>query len=110
VIAVLAFIAAQAAASPATEEEIVVIAGKMRSIGIDIRAPKRDGVVTLARCRITKPSGYAELDAIPCAVAEQCVAEKLASRKALRICVEQRSNERLDAVLTAWRAAAAPLP
>ncbi|WP_439568502.1 hypothetical protein [Sphingopyxis sp.] len=90
---------------PVTEEEILVVAGKMRSIEVDIKAPKRSGIVTLERCRVTKPSGYAELDAIPCGVAQQCVAEKLTSRKALTACVEQRSNDRLDAVLTAWRAA-----
>ncbi len=106
-IAAIVLATAQAAAlpPPTTEEEILVVAQKMRWIELDIKAPKRKGIVTIERCRVTKPSGYAELDAIPCSVAQECAAQKPATRKALAACTEERSNDRLDAVVAAWRVA-----
>lgn len=90
---------------PTTEDEIVVVAEKMRYIEVNMKLPKRGGFVVLERCRVSKPSGYAELDAIPCSVAQDCMADAPTTRKALTNCVETRSQGRLDAVVAAWRAA-----
>lgn len=97
----------QAAALPPAEpeQEIVVMARRLQMIEVDIKAPKKAGLVTLKSCRITKPSNIAELDAIPCGVAQECVASGLPTRKALQACVEQRSGERLDAIVAARRGA-----
>ena len=107
-IAIALLAAAQAGGLPApvTEEEIIVTARKMQWIEVDMKAPRRNGVLTIARCRVTKPSGHAELDAIPCGVAHECIADAPASRKLLARCVEDRSQGRLDAVAAAWRQAA----
>jgi hypothetical protein len=87
-----------------TEEEITVIARKMRFIQVDMKAPRRHGRLVLERCRISRPSGHAELDAIPCAAAQECIAEGPETRKQLGNCVESKSQGRLDAVVAAWRA------
>lgn len=89
---------------PASEQDIVVVARKLQLIEVDMKALKRGGFVMLDRCRVTKPSGHAELDAIPCGVAQECANDKLATRKALVACVEERSQRGLDAVIAAWRA------
>jgi hypothetical protein len=102
---VLALMAlAQLASSPA-EDEIAVIARKMRLIKGDIKAPRRDGRLVLERCRITRPSGDAELDVVPCAVTQSCFADAPADRKALQHCVEARSQVRLDEIVARRRAA-----
>ena len=85
------------------EDEIVVLARKMRLIEVDIKAPKRRGKLELQRCRVTRPSGYAELDAIPCEAAAACMLDAPATRKQLSQCVEEKSQVRLDAVVAAWR-------
>jgi hypothetical protein len=98
-------LAAQAATpAPASEEEIVVIAQKMRLIKVDMDVRKHDGALALRRCRVTRGSGRKELDEIPCSEARTCVAEGVASRKALIGCVEARSNIRVDAIIAGWRA------
>jgi hypothetical protein len=97
----------QAAAPPSVEpdQEILVMARRLQLIEVDIRAPRKAGLVTLKSCRITRPSNIAELDAIPCGVAQECVAAGLPTRKALQQCVEQRSGERIAALVAARRAA-----
>lgn len=95
---------------PPTEEEIVVIAQKMRFIEVDMQAVKRRGKLVLRRCRISRPSGFAEIDSVPCDVAQACMADAPASRKALALCVEQRSQTRLDQIVADWRAARALTP
>lgn len=87
------------------DQEVVVMARRLRMIEVDIKAPKKAGLVTIKSCRVTKPSNIAELDAIPCSVAQECVATGLPTRKALGQCVEQRSGERLAAIVAAKRAA-----
>ena len=89
--------------APPTAEEIVVIAGKMRFINVDIKAPKRKGKLVLERCRIKTGTGNAEIDAIPCAVATDCMAAAPTSRRVLEACVEERSNTRLDEIFDRWR-------
>jgi hypothetical protein len=98
-------LAAVLQASLAPAEDVVVLARRLRLIEVDIRAPRKDGRLVLARCRVTRPSGIAELDAVPCAAAQACVAEPIASRKALQACVEDRSGPMLDAIVAARRAA-----
>ena len=99
-----------AAALPApppvpVENEIVVIARKMRYIRVDIQAPMRNGRLALARCRVTRSSGYAELDAVPCDAARICMESAPATRRMLEQCVEARSQTQLDAIAARWRAA-----
>jgi hypothetical protein len=104
---VTVFLALQAAtpAPPPSEDEIVVIAQKMRLIEVDMKVGKREGKMELRRCHVTRPSGRAELDVIPCDVAQQCMVEGVASRKQLTACVEDKSNARVDAIVATWRAA-----
>ena len=90
---------------PPNDEEVVVLAQKMRLIEVDMKVGKRDGKMALRRCRVTRPSGRAELDVVPCEVAQQCMIEGAASKKQLVSCVEHKSNARMDAIVTAWRAA-----
>lgn len=103
-VAVLLALQAAPSAPPPSEDEIVVIAQKMRWIEVDIKASKRRGKLTLERCRVTRPAGRAELDAIPCAAAEACMLDNPTTRKQLSRCVEEKSQVRLDAVVAAWRA------
>ncbi|HEY1125560.1 MAG TPA: hypothetical protein VGE65_07995 [Sphingobium sp.] len=98
-------LASAAAPSTPAEDEIVVIARKMQMIRVDIKAPKRNGQLVLERCRISRSSGDAELDAVPCAVTQACMAEKPADRKVLRICVERQSKLRLEEIAAGRRAA-----
>ncbi len=98
------FVALQAAKPIPSEEEIVVLAQKMRLIEVDIKAPKRGGKLVLQRCRVTRPSGRAELDAVPCDTAQACMLDAPATRKQLSQCVEEKSQLRLDAIVAAWKA------
>ena len=86
------------------DAEIVVLARKLRQIQVDMKLGKQAGKMALRRCRLTRGSGEPELDAIPCDVAQQCIAEEAATRKQLETCVENRSNMRIDAILVARRA------
>jgi hypothetical protein len=86
-----------------SEDEIVLI-GQRRFIDVDISAPRRQGYMVLQHCRVIRPSGYPELDAIPCEVARKCVRDNPASRKLLMRCIENGSNRQVDAVVAAWRA------
>ena len=92
--------------APPAEEEIVVIARKMRQIEVDIKLGRKGGLVSLRACRITRGSGRAELDLVPCEMAQICLADGVTARKALVQCVETRSEARADAILAAWRASA----
>lgn len=99
--------ALQSAMEPASgdDPEIVVIARKMRQIEVDMKLGRHDGSLALLRCRVTRPSGEAELDAIPCEVAQQCMAQAPSNKKQLVGCVENMSNRRIDAIVAARRAA-----
>jgi hypothetical protein len=105
----LAILLLAAAPAPAIEadNEILVLARKMQMIEVDIKAPRRHGVLTIERCRVTKGSGDAELDAIPCDVARQCMASAAppTTRRALEACAEDQSQVRLDAIAAQRRAA-----
>lgn len=85
------------------EEDIVVVARKMRFIDVRIVAPRRKGQLVLRHCSLSRPSGYAVLDAIPCDAARECILEKPLNRKILLRCVEQRSNARVDAIIARGR-------
>lgn len=102
------FLALQANPLPAppTEPDIVVIGRKLGMILVDMKAAKRDCIVVLRGCRITRSSGEAELDAIPCNAAQECAAERMTTRKELLTCVEGRGNRRVHAILAARREAA----
>jgi len=101
----LALLAAATAQPVPAEDEIVVLARKMRFIEIDVKAPRRKGMVVMERCRVTKGSGNAELDAVPCDVARECMTAVPESRKALGVCIEANSQPRLDALVARWRSA-----
>jgi hypothetical protein len=105
ILAMLLMLQTASPAPPPSEDEIVVIAQKLRLIEVDLKVGKRQGKMTLRSCRISRPSGRAEADAVPCDVAQQCMADGAASRKQLIACVEERSQVRLDALVAAWRAA-----
>ena len=106
----MALLAMAAVAAPVpAADEIVVIARKMRFIKVDIKAPRRNGALVLERCRITRGSGNAELDAVPCDVAQSCIADVPATRSILLQCVTTRSQPRIDAVAARWRAASGPV-
>jgi hypothetical protein len=100
----LALLAA-AQAAPPLADDIIVLARKMQLIHVSIRAPKHDGKLVLGSCKITRPSGIAELDAVPCAAAQACIAENPDTRKALLGCVEQHSQVQLDAIVARRREA-----
>lgn len=85
-------------------DEIVVIARKMRSMRINMKAPRRDGRLVLERCRVTRSSGDAEIDAVPCAVAQACSDEGVTTRKALDNCVITRSVAQARSIANARRA------
>lgn len=97
--------AAGAASSPPADDEITVIARKMRLIRVSIKAPERNGRLVLERCRISRSSGDAELDAVPCEVTQACMSTRPADRKTLALCVEERSQVRLDEIVARRRAA-----
>lgn len=86
------------------EEEIIVVARQLRMIKVDLKTDKHGQGMTLRRCTIRSGSGYADLDAIPCDVAQQCIAEGVPTRRALKSCVEDKSTDRINAVLAARRA------
>ena len=98
-----------AAPAPASEadNEILVLARKMQMIEVDIKAPRRKGALVIERCRVTKGSDDPELDAIPCDMAHQCMANAAppTTRRALSNCVEAQSQVRLDAIAAERRAA-----
>jgi hypothetical protein len=98
-------LAAANGASSAAEDEIAVIARKMRLIKVDIKAPRRNGQLVMERCRVTRSSGDAELDAVPCSVTQACMADNPADRKTLGRCVEERSQVVLDQIAARRRAA-----
>ncbi len=94
-----------AAALAPNADEIVVVAQKMRFVEVDIRAPRRNKVLVIERCRVTRGSGNAEIDAVPCAAAAACLEGAPATRKLLQACVEERSQPAMDAIIARWRAA-----
>ncbi|WP_167737565.1 hypothetical protein [Sphingomonas parva] len=98
----LALQSAPAAAAP-DDQEIVVLAQKLRRIDVAMKLRKKDGKAVLQRCALTRASGEAELDAIPCDVARLCMADGVTSRRQLEACVEQRSEKRIDAIIAARR-------
>lgn len=104
----LAILAAAAPVPPppssASDDEILVIAKKVHMIGVNIRAPMRKGRLVMTRCAINHPSGYAQIDAIPCDVAQRCMADEPADRRALEACVEHGSQQGIDAAVAALRA------
>ena len=91
-------------APPLANDDIVVMAQRMRLIEVDMKARKRDGKLALDRCRVTKSSGNAQLDAIPCDVAQACMLGNPVTRKILARCVEEQSQVRLDAIVATGRA------
>jgi hypothetical protein len=93
-----------------SEQEIVVMAQRMHLIRVSMRAPRRDGRLVLTQCRVTRGSGNAELDAVPCEAARQCIAGNPADRRALEACVDEQSQGRLDAIVARWRAARTARP
>ncbi|MBO9671596.1 MAG: hypothetical protein J7485_13895 [Sphingobium sp.] len=105
ILALSLMLAAGAAPAPPAEDEIVVIARKMRFIKVDIKAPTRNGHLVLERCRVSRSSGDAELDAVPCEVTQACMTSNPKTRKDLRICVEQRSQLRINEIAARRRAA-----
>ncbi|WP_313540203.1 hypothetical protein [Sphingomonas sp.] len=86
------------------EEEIIVVSRQLRMIKVDLKTDRRDHGISLRSCRILRGSGHSDLDAIPCGVAEQCVEDGVASRRVLKDCVEDKSTDRINAVLAARRA------
>lgn len=98
---------AAAAAAPPADNEILVLAQKLRLLEVDVNAGKRDGMLYLRRCRVTRGSGDPAIDAIPCDTARQCLAAASppATRKELGICVERLSERRIDALAAERRAA-----
>ncbi len=95
--------------SPAfnAEEEIIVVSRQLRMIKVDLKTDKGKDGLHLRSCRILRGSGHGDLDAIPCGVAEQCVADGVPSRRVLKDCVEDRSTSRINMVLASRRMALA---
>ena len=105
-----AILAAQASGAaplpvPASEEEILVVAQRMQMLDVDMKVPRRRGVLVLERCRVKQTTGYAQLDAIPCQAAQDCMLTPPRTRKLLGECVEQRAQAQLNATVAAWREA-----
>ncbi len=93
--------------SPAfnAEEEIIVVSRQLRMIKVDLKTDKHKDGMSLRSCRIVRGSGQTDLDAIPCGVAQQCVADGVPTRRDLKACVEDKSTDRINAVIAARRAA-----
>jgi hypothetical protein len=87
------------------EEEIIVVSRQLRMIKVDLKTDKSSDGMALRNCRILRSSGQTDLDAIPCGVAQQCVEAGVPTRRELKACVEDRSTDRINAVLAARRAA-----
>ena len=104
--ALLLLAAAPASLAPA-DSEILVLAQKLHLLEVDVNAGKRDGMLYLRSCRVTRGSGDPAIDAIPCDTARQCLAGAAppTTRKALGTCVETLSEERIDAIAAERRAA-----
>jgi hypothetical protein len=98
---------ATAAAPPPADNEILVLAQKLRLLEVDVNAGRRDGKLELRRCRVTRGSGDPTIDAIPCDTARRCLADASppTTRKELGICVERLSERRIDALAAERRAA-----
>jgi hypothetical protein len=95
-----------AAASPAAvNDDIVVLAGKLRQVRVKANTKKRDGVLILTKCRMTRGSGDPEIDAIPCAVAQTCADERPTKAAVMQACLVEKSQERIDALVMERRAA-----
>ena len=96
-----------AAAAPPADNEILVLAQKLRLLEVDVNAGKRDGMLYLRRCQVTRSSGDPAIDAIPCDTARQCLADAAppTTRKELGVCVERLSERRIDTLAAERRAA-----
>ena len=103
ILALLLLLHPVAASAGQDDQDILVIARKLRRINVNMKLVKWDGAMVLRRCEVTRASGEAELDAIPCAIAEACVAEGVNTRKQLVACVEDKSNRRINAIIAARR-------
>ena len=97
---------ATAAASPPADNEILVLAQKLRLLEVDVDAGKRDGKLYIRRCRVTRGSGDPAIDTIPCDTARACLvtASPPTTRKELGVCVERLSERRIGALATERRA------
>ena len=93
-------------ASPvAVDDEIVVLASKLRTVKVRAITKKREGVLVLSKCRITRSSGDADIDAIPCAVAQLCADEKPTKTQVMQACIVEKSQERIDTLVLERRGA-----
>lgn len=85
-------------APTAVDDEIVVLAKKLGTVKVKVDTKKRQGVLVLTKCRLTRGSGDAAIDAIPCAVAQLCADEKPNKARVMEACVVEKSQERIDAL------------
>lgn len=91
--------APDAEAVPHDDPEIVVLGKKLSEVGLEFRADRVEGKTVLTSCTITKPSGDAEIDAIPCRVTEACVALQHKDSDDLVDCVKKRGREEVRALV-----------
>jgi hypothetical protein len=84
---------APAAASPAVNEDIVIIGQRLTKL--KARVSDRRGKL---QCRVKKSSGDAGLDSAFCAIAIRCVKAKPANAGALSACMTRQKDEMMTAM------------
>jgi hypothetical protein len=104
-LAALAQTAAEPVAEPAVDNEIVVIAQRLRSLRLSPGVSIRKGVVTAkSPCKIKRSSGDAAIDALACDTVALCATRTQPSRKAFNTCVETEAVAAIRLLLAGRRA------
>lgn len=91
------------------ENEIVVMAERLRRIRISPGVTIRKGTVAqTSACKVKRSSGDAALDALACDAVTLCASRPAPSRKIFNTCVEDEAIASIRRLLAERRAQAAP--
>lgn len=80
---------------------INVLAGKLRKVRIAVDVHYAKAGAQLRSCRVMTSSGDAEIDAIPCAVTQECAERNPAGEREMAACTRDLGDIRLMAVFEA---------
>ena len=86
ILAAIGLAAAQQAAPPRVEEDIVIIGQRVRKVKFRIKSDKAGRTV----CRIKRSSGDPEIDGLACEAARACLASR--SEAAMVACLTPKMN------------------
>lgn len=81
--------------------EITALARKLRAVRIAVDVRYGEGRAELRSCRVTTSGGDAEIDAIPCAVTQECAARNPANQRELAACTRDLGDMRVMALFEA---------